>query len=158
MNGWIAKTVRIWSARRERNKGEYRVQSTEYRLFIVRKRKHAMSIAGEKSKEFAIRIVRLYRYLCREKREFILSKQLLRSGTSIGANLAESEWAISRSDFLSKIYIALKETSETKYWIELLYRTEYITKKQFDSIYQDAEAISKMLSATTKTMKGDGER
>ena len=112
-----------------------------------------MSIAGEKSKEFAIRIVRLYRYLYKEKREFVLSKQLLRSGTSIGANLAESKRAISRSDFLSKIYIALKETSETMYWLELLYRTEYITKKQFDSMYQDAEIICKMLTATTKTMK-----
>jgi len=117
-----------------------------------------MSIAGDKSKDFAIRIVRLYRYLCKEKREFILSKQLLRSGTSIGANLAESEWAISRSDFLSKIYIALKETSETKYWLELLYRTEYITKMQFDSVYQDAETISKMLTATTKTMKGERDK
>ena len=74
-----------------------------------------MSIAGEKSKDFAIRIVWLYRYLCKEKREFVLSKQLLRSGTSIGANLAEAGRAISRSDFLSKIYIALKETSETTY-------------------------------------------
>ena len=113
-----------------------------------------MSIAGEKSKDFAIRIVRLHRYLCKEKREFVLSKQLLRAGTSIGANLAESERAISRSDFLLKIYIAIKETSETKYWLELLYRTEYITKKQFDSVYKDAETISKILTATTKTMRG----
>ena len=112
-----------------------------------------MSIAREKSKDFAIRIVRLYRYLCKEKREFILSKQLLRAGTSIGANLAESQRAISRSDFLSKIYIALKETSETMYWLELLYKTDFITKKQFDSVYQDAAVISKMLVATTKTMK-----
>ena len=112
-----------------------------------------MSIAGEKSKEFAVRIVRLYRYLCREKKEFVMSKQLLRSGTSIGANLAESERAVSRSDFLSKIYNALKETAETKYWLELLYKTEYLTRKQFDSVYQDAVIISKMLTATTKTMK-----
>ena len=112
-----------------------------------------MGIAGDKSKEFAVRIVRLYRYLCREKREYVLSKQLLRSGTSIGANLAESEWAVSRSDFLSKVYIALKETSETKYWLELLYRTEFLTRKQFESVYKDAEELSKMLSATTRTMK-----
>ena len=83
----------------------------------------------------------------------MLSKQLLRAGTSIGANLAESEWAISISDFLSKVYIALKETAETKYWLELLYKTECISKKQFESIYHDAEEISKMLSATTRTMK-----
>ena len=112
-----------------------------------------MSIAGDKSKEFAIRIVRLYRYLCKEKREFVLSKQLLRSGTSIGANLAESECAVSRSDFLSKIYIALKETSETKYWLELLFKTGFLTRKQFESVYKDAEELSKMLSATTRTMK-----
>ena len=116
-----------------------------------------MSIAGEKSKDFAIRIIRLYRYLCKEKREFVLSKQLLRSGTSIGANLAEARRAISRSDFLSKIYISLKETSETMYWLELLYRTEYITKRQFDSMYQDAEIICKMLTATTRTMKAKEE-
>ncbi len=112
-----------------------------------------MSIAGDKSKEFAIRIVRLYRYLCKEKREFVLSKQLLRSGTSIGANLAESECAVSRSDFLSKIYIALKETSETKYWLELLFKTGFLTRKQFESVYKDAEELSNMLSATTRTMK-----
>ena len=112
-----------------------------------------MSIAGDKSKKFAIRIVHLYRYLCREKREYILSKQLLRSGTSIGANLAEAEWAISRSDFVSKVYIALKETSETRYWLELLYKTDFLTKMQFESVYKDAEEISKMLSATTRTMK-----
>ncbi|MBR0408212.1 MAG: four helix bundle protein [Clostridia bacterium] len=112
-----------------------------------------MSIAGDKSKEFAIRIVRLYRYLCKEKREFVLSKQLLRSGTSIGANLAESECAVSRSDFLSKIYIALKETSETKYWLELLFKTGFLTREQFESVYKDAEELSKMLSATTRTMK-----
>ena len=106
-----------------------------------------------RAKKFAIRIVHLYRYLCREKREYILSKQLLRSGTSIGANLAEAEWAISRSDFVSKVYIALKETSETKYWLELLYKTDFLTKMQFESVYKDAEEISKMLSATTRTMK-----
>ena len=114
-----------------------------------------MSIAGDKSKTVAIRIVRLYRYLCREKGKFIISKQLLRSGTSIGANLAESEWAISRSDFLAKIYIALKETSETKYWLELLYRTEYITEKQFESMYRNAEEISRILAATTRTIKSE---
>ena len=91
-------------------------------------------MTGDKSKEFAIRIVKLYQYLCEEKKEFILSKQLLRSGTSIGANLAESEYAISRNDFLSKIYIALKETSETLYWLELLKKTDYLTESQYESL------------------------
>ncbi len=116
-----------------------------------------MSLTGDKSKEFAIRIVKLYQYLCEEKKEFILSKQLLRSGTSIGANLAESECAISRNDFLSKIYIALKETSETLYWLELLKKTDYLTESQYKSLRSDAEELRRMLSATTKTMN-DGKK
>ena len=81
-----------------------------------------------KSKKFAVRIVRLYRYLCDEKKEYVLSKQLLRSGTSIGANIAESECAISEKDFLSKIYIALKESAETIYWLDLLFETDYLSE------------------------------
>ena len=73
-----------------------------------------------KSKRFAVRIVNLYKYLCTEKKEFVLSKQMLRSGTSIGANIAESECAISKSDFTAKIYIAFKEANETIYWLDLL--------------------------------------
>jgi len=111
-----------------------------------------MSVAGEKSKAFAVRIVHLYRFLCDEKKELVLSRQLLRAGTSIGANLAESECAISRNDFLSKVYIALKETSETLYWLELLYKTDYLSKSQFESMAKDAEELRKMLSATTRTM------
>ena len=111
-----------------------------------------MSVAGEKSKAFAVRIVYLYRFLCDEKKELVLSRQLLRAGTSIGANLAESECAISRNDFLSKVYIALKETSETLYWLELLYKTEYLSQSQFESMAKDAEELRKMLSATTRTM------
>ena len=112
-----------------------------------------MSVARDKSKRFAIRIVNTYRYLCEEQKEFVLSKQLLRSGTSIGANLAEAEFAFSRKEFLSKVYIALKETSETKYWLELLVETDYLTRQQFDSLYADAEELSKMLTATTKTIR-----
>ena len=108
--------------------------------------------AGDKSKAFAVRIVKLYRFLCDEKKESVLSRQLLRSGTSIGANLAESECAISRNDFLAKVYIALKETSETQYWLELLYKTDYLSQNQFESIAKDAEELRKMLSATTRTM------
>lgn len=105
-----------------------------------------------KSKRFAVRIVKLYQYLCDEKREYVLSKQLLRSGTSIGANLAEAECAISRKDFLAKIYIALKECAETKYWLELLHETEYLSPEEFQSIYADCEELRKMLSSTTKTI------
>ena len=112
-----------------------------------------MGIAKTKSKQFAIRIVNAHRYLRDEKHEYILSKQLLRSGTSIGANLAEAECAFSRKEFLAKTFIALKETSETKYWLELLVETDYLTKEQFESLYSDAEELSKMLTATTKTMR-----
>ena len=110
------------------------------------------STALHKSKLFAIRIVRLYQYLCSDKKEFVLSKQLLRSGTSIGANLAESECAISKKDFLSKVYIALKECSETLYWLELLYETDYLSQSEYDSIRSDCEELRKMLSSTTKTL------
>lgn len=110
--------------------------------------------ARAKSKRFAVRIVKLYQYLCNEKKEFVLSKQLLRSGTSIGANLAEAETAISKKDFLSKIYIALKECSESLYWLELLHETDYLTKQEYNSIYTDCIEIRKMLSATTKTITG----
>ena len=105
-----------------------------------------------KSKKFSVRIVNLYKYLCDKKNEYVLSKQILRSGTSIGANIAESECAISKKDFLSKIYIAFKESAETLYWLDLLYETEYITDSQYESLYADCEEIKKMLSSTTKTI------
>ena len=108
--------------------------------------------AREKSKRFAVRVVRLYKYLCEEKREYVMSKQLLQCGTSIGANLAEAECGISRKDFLTKVYIALKECVETKYWLELLFETEYLSQKQFSSIYAECEELRKMLSSTTKTI------
>jgi four helix bundle protein len=109
------------------------------------------SITLAKSKDFAIRIVRLYQYICEEKREYVLSKQLLRSGTSIGANLSESIYGISYKDFLSKVYISLKECAETKYWIELLYKTDYLTETQFNSIDEDCTELIKLLTATSKT-------
>ena len=82
-----------------------------------------------------------------------MSKQLLRSGTSIGANLAEAECAISKRDFLAKAYIALKECAETQYWLELLYETSYLNKKEFESLIEDCIELRKMLTATTKTTK-----
>lgn len=87
------------------------------------------------------------------KKEYILSKQILRSGTSIGANLAEAEYAISRKDFLSKQYIALKECSETRYWLDLLYEADYLDKKSYESIITDCDELIRMLSASTKTIK-----
>ena len=105
-----------------------------------------------KSKKFAIRIVKLYKYLCDEKKEYVLSKQLLRSGTSIGANIAESECAISEKDFLSKIYIALKESAETIYWLDLLFETDYLSEIEYKSMKDDCEELRKMMSSTTKTM------
>ena len=109
-------------------------------------------VAKTKSKVFAIKIIRLYQDLRYEKKEFVLSKQILRSGTSIGANLAEAECAISRKDFLAKIYIALKECVETKYWLELLKETDYISEREFQSLYMDCEELRRILSSTTKTV------
>lgn len=107
-----------------------------------------------KSEKFAIRIVNLYKYLCDEKNEYVLSKQILRSGTSIGANLAEAECSISKKDFLNKIYIALKECTETLYWLNLLYSTNYLDEKEYNSINDDCVELKKMLSSSTKTLKG----
>lgn len=110
--------------------------------------------AKVKSKLFALRIIKLYKYLVNEQKEFVISKQVLRSGTSIGANIAEAECSISRKDFLAKIYIALKECAETKYWLELLYESEYIEQKPFESIYSDCMELYRILSSSTHTMTG----
>ena len=109
--------------------------------------------ARYKSKRFAVRIIRLYKLLCSRHREYDLFRQVLRSGTSIGANLAEAECAISKRDFLAKVYIALKECAETLYWLELLRETDYITSNEHQNIAADCEELRKMLSATTKTLK-----
>lgn len=110
------------------------------------------NLVEDKSKKFALRMVHLYKYLTEEKKEFILSKQVLRSGTSIGANLAEAQCAMSKKDFVAKIYIALKECSETQYWLGLLKDAEFITGLEFDSLYTDCNEITKILMATTKTI------
>ncbi len=109
------------------------------------------SAVKSQSKRFAIRIVRLYQYLCKEKHERILSKQLLRSGTSIGANIVEAQAAVSKKEFLAKMYISFKECHETEYWLELLHDTEYLTDEEFESISQDNTALKKMLSSITFT-------
>ncbi len=107
----------------------------------------------QKSKKFALRIVNLYRFLTETQKEFVLSKQILRSGTSIGANVAESVCGISGKDFLAKIYIALKEAEETMYWLDLLRDAEFITEKMHWSLYRDCRDIARMLSKTTQTMQ-----
>lgn len=109
------------------------------------------STVKSKSKEFAVRIVRLYKHLCSCKQEYVLSKQLLRSGTSIGANVAEALCGISKKDFLAKMYIAFKECVETQYWLEILSETEILSKEEFMSINNDCEELRKMLSSITKT-------
>jgi four helix bundle protein len=111
------------------------------------------SLAYEKAYQFAIRIVNAYKYLSQEKREFILSKQFLKSGTSIGANIAEANGAISPAEFSAKMSIAYKECLETKYWLSLLKDTNYIEQKAFESIYADADEIGKILFSIIKTTR-----
>ena len=114
------------------------------------------NVVRKKSFLFAVRIVRLYQYLTsveNRNREVILSKQILRSGTSIGANIRESRNAQTVKDFLTKHYIASKEADETGYWLELLKETGYITEEQYDSINQDCEEIMKLLTSIIKTTK-----
>ena len=107
----------------------------------------------EKSFRFSVRIVKLCRFLRETKKEFVMSKQLLRCGTSIGANVAESQQAQSRPDFTSKLNIALKEAVETDYWLKLLYETGYLTKAQFMSIISDCDELERMLASIVKTTK-----
>ena len=110
------------------------------------------------TKEFALRIIKLSNYLCEEKQEFILSKQVLRSGTSIGANIRESIYAQSKADFISKLSIALKESSETEYWLELLHESGYLCDKEFESIYDDNSKISATLINIIKKSKTSAEK
>ncbi|MBO7116759.1 MAG: four helix bundle protein [Prevotella sp.] len=105
------------------------------------------------SKNFALRIVKLEKYLRDEKKEFTLSKQLLRSGTSIGANIRESIYAQSKADFISKMSIALKESSESEYWLELLHEANFLDDKSFESIYNDNNKISATLINIIKKSK-----
>ena len=116
-----------------------------------------MSEAGDllmnKSMDFAVRIVNLYKWLCSEQKEYIMSKQLLRCGTSIGANLSEAQSAISKADFASKIYISLKECKETQYWIRLLHRTNYLDEKLYLSIYNDSKELVSLLTSVTKKLQ-----
>lgn len=112
-------------------------------------------IIVDKSFDFAVRIVKLYRYLCDEKKEFVLSKQLLRSGTSIGANVSEAQRGQSKNDFYAKYAIALKEASETEYWIKLLNATDYLSEKEFLSLYSDINEIISILVTICNSKKDE---
>ena len=113
------------------------------------------SVLKTKSYHFAIRIVKLYQFLIKEKKEFVLSKQLLRLGTAIGALIREAKFGQSKADFTSKMSIALKEANETIYWLEILKDTGYIDEKLFKSLYDDCEELIKMLVSTVKTTKNN---
>ena len=109
----------------------------------------------EKSIIFAARIVKLYKYLIKTQKETIISKQIVRSDTSIGANINEANYGQSKADFISKLHIALKETAETEYWLKLLIMSEYITSEMGDSLLKDCLEIKRMLIASLNTAKGN---
>ena len=111
------------------------------------------NIVKTKSFDFAVRIVRLYQYLCFDKKEFVLSKQLLRSGTSIGAMIREAEHAESEQDFIHKFAIAQKEANEVVYWLDLLKATDYLNKKEYENINNDAISILKLITSIIITTK-----
>ena len=110
-------------------------------------------IMMDKCMNFSIRVVNLCHFLNEEKHEYNIANQLFRSGTSIGANYAEAQNAISRKDFIAKVYISLKECNETLYWLELLHKTHIITNQQYESIYFDCEELKKILVSITKTSR-----
>ncbi len=112
-----------------------------------------VSVLREKSFLFAVRIVKLYQYLYEEKKEYVLSKQLLRSGTAIGALVRESENAASRRDFINKLTVGLKEADETKYWLELMNKVNIVERRMFNSFCNDCEELIKLLIASIKTAK-----
>ncbi|AQX84888.1 four helix bundle protein [Elizabethkingia bruuniana] len=113
------------------------------------------NIIKQKSFDFAVRIIKLYQYLSSDKKEFILSKQILRSGTSVGAMIRESEHAQSKSDFIHKLSIAQKEINETIYWLELFQATDYLSVQEFESINEDAVEIIKLITSIIKTTKNN---
>ena len=110
------------------------------------------SVTLEKSKSFALKIINLYRQLAIEKNEYVLSKQILKSGTSIGANLTEAMYGHSEKDFLAKAYISFKECAETHYWLELLHNAGYINDEEFTPLNKDCQEILRLLSSSTKTL------
>ena len=116
------------------------------------------NLVKDKSFVFAIRVARLYKLLCKDRQEYVLSKQVLRSGTAIGALIRESEHAQSTADFINKLSIALKEANETEYWLMLLYEAEYLTKVEYDSIIKDCRELLRLLiSIIKKTKENNGK-
>ena len=111
------------------------------------------NVVKEKSFEFSVRIVNLYKHLTSSRQEFVMSKQLLRSGTSIGANICEAEQAQSISDFIAKLSISLKESCETDYWLRLLHRTDYLNDSEYSSIIADCRDLTKLLTSIIKSLK-----
>ena len=111
------------------------------------------NVLQEKSLQFAARIVKLHKYLCNEKHETVISKQIIRSGTSIGANINEATYGASKADFVAKLHIALKETAETEYWLRLLLLSEYLVPTESESLINDCLEIKRILVATLKTAK-----
>ena len=116
-------------------------------------RMSANSIILDKSLSFAARIVKLHKYLVKEKKETVISKQIIRSGTSIGANANEAVYGVSKADFIAKLQISLKETAETEYWLRLLILSEYISEKEGESLLNDCLEIKRILVATLNTAK-----
>lgn len=115
------------------------------------------SVLSDKTVDFAVRIVKFYMYLCDEKKEYVLSKQILRSGTSIGANVRESKNAQSNADFINKLSIALKEADETQYWLEIMIKSDLIRENQVEALNSDLKEIIAMLVASIKTLKQKSE-
>ncbi len=111
------------------------------------------NVLKDKSYDFALRIIKLFKHLTQSKREFVLSKQILRSGTSIGANITEANQAQSKADFIHKLSIALKESFETEYWLNLLRDSEYLSVNQSDSLLLECKELQKILTASIKTAK-----
>lgn len=117
--------------------------------------KSTNSVIFVKSKVFALCIIELYKYLVYDRKEFVIAKQLLRCGTSIGANAKESSFAQSRADFIAKLFISLKEAGETEYWLELLYESEYIDKARFDVLYSKNKELIRIITSIIKTTKNN---
>lgn len=111
------------------------------------------NVIVKKSKDFALRIINMYKYLCVEKREYVISKQVLRSGTSIGANVCEGVRGQTKPDFIAKMSVAQKEAEETCYWLELLYESGYINKSIFESMYRDNLEINRILASIILTAR-----
>ena len=115
------------------------------------------SVVFEKSLEFAVRCVRFYDYLRSEKKEYVISKQILRSGTSIGANISESQGAQSTPDFVAKLHVSLKEARETAYWLLVLYKSDKISEAEYDSMNKDLDELISLLVSILKTVKAGSE-